>query len=75
MAIIKLHKVTYKEELLNGYHVRNGYELILFNTDTLITAEPSKQGGTDIRHKAAMVSGFTCKETIDEIEQLIKTEK
>jgi hypothetical protein len=71
MAIIKLRKVKFKEEARKW--VENGYEPILFNTDTLITAIPNPESGrTHIRHRAAMVDAFDCKESLEEIEKLIK---
>ena len=72
MAIIRLHRVTYSGKTVNGFNVRNGFEPILFNTDTIIKIEVDRNEGSHITHKEAMVSGFNCKETLEEIEALIE---
>lgn len=44
---------------------------ILFNTNEMIMAEESEYGGTYITYKKAMVDGMYCKETLEEVTNLI----
>jgi hypothetical protein len=44
---------------------------ILFNTNEMITAEKSVYGGTRITYKKAMVDVLYCKETLEQVTNLI----
>lgn len=71
MPIIKLHKRVYSKETDKaGYFIPIGWEPILFNTDMIITID-EKNGWTHVKYKEALVNGFTCRETMDEILNLI----
>lgn len=50
---------------------------ILFNTNEMISASNYEDsiGGSYIQYKRALVSAYECKQTIEEIEQLIQKSK
>lgn len=76
MAIIKLTQQKY--ESIN--RTRAGWEnmkkvseqVILFNTSEMIMTETEDNGCTRVTYKRAMVDSFYCKETVDEIYNLIQ---
>lgn len=75
MAIIKLTRLTYvtinptKTGRDNQRLERK--EIILFNTNEMITAEPNEDGTTTIKYKKAMVDSFQCEETLEEVYDAI----
>jgi hypothetical protein len=75
MKIIKITQQTWKAISPYKTGIDNqrldSEEPILFNTSEMITAESSEFGGTYITYKKAMVGGLYCKETLDEIFELI----
>lgn len=69
MPIIKLHKRVYSRDR-EAHLIPIGWEAVLLNTDTIIKVE-NAQGFTHILHNEGKVNGFTCKESMDEILNLI----
>lgn len=76
MAIIKLTKQKYKTINPTKTGADNlkliEEKIILFNTNEMIIAESNDLGGTQITYKRAMTDAFNCKETLEEIYNLIK---
>lgn len=68
--IIKLHRRTY--EWVSGNQGKPiGWEEILFNSNEIILVEKSKKEYTCVDYKRAMLSSFICRETLDQIYNLI----
>lgn len=75
MAIIKLTTLATETILEHGEYVLKvkGEGKILFNTNEMITASNSKDcPGSYITYKRALVDSIRVKETIEEIQELIK---
>ena len=70
MAIIKLTKLNSVWNENTKKYEDTPNTTILFNTNELITAETTKNGFTHIKYKEAMVNGFCCVESLDEIYKL-----
>ena len=75
MKIIKITKQVWKtidptKTGIDNQRLDREYT-ILFNTNEMITAKESEHGGTYITYKKAMVDGMTCRETLDELNNLI----
>lgn len=68
MKIISITKQDWKK--VNDVPIVREYP-ILFNTNEMIIAEASEWGGTRIEYKKAMVGVIYCKETLEEITNLI----
>jgi maltodextrin utilization protein YvdJ len=79
MAIIKLTKQNYKaiSPTKAGWdNLRlESEEVILFNTNELIMVTTNGIGKAKIEYKRAMVSSFDCKETLEEVFELINNSK
>jgi hypothetical protein len=79
MAIIKLtqqkHKVIDPTKTGADNLKLISETIILFNTNEMIIAEPNYIGGTTITYKKALTDAFNCKETLEEIQKLIKQTK
>jgi hypothetical protein len=63
--IIRLTKLVFKDNIVVSE------KSVLFNTTELISAEED-QYGTRIKYKEAIVNGFSCRESLEDIERLIK---
>jgi hypothetical protein len=75
MKIIKITKQEWKTINPTSWGIENQrlekeYP-ILFNTNEMITAKENEFGGTHITYKKAMVDGMNCKETLEELTNLI----
>jgi hypothetical protein len=68
MKIISITKQDWRTE--NNAPIVKEYP-ILFNTNEMITAETSEWGGTRIEYKKAMVGVLYCKETLEEVTNII----
>lgn len=75
MKIIKITKQEWKtinptKTGIDNQRLDREYP-ILFNTNEMITAKENEYGGTYITYKKAMVDGMNCKETLEELTNLI----
>ncbi len=75
MKIIKITKQEWKtinamKTGIDNQRLDSEYQ-ILFNTNEMITAEESVYGGTRITYKKAMVDVLYCKETLEEVNNMI----
>lgn len=71
MPVIRLHRYIGHWE--KQQFVFDHWEPILFQTDSMTTAE-TKDEGTKVTYREAMAGSFVCRETLSDIEKLIHLE-
>lgn len=77
MSIIKITIYKTQNEYQKGRIKVIEEKEILFNTNEMISASNYEDsiGGSYIQYKRALVDAYECKQTIEEIEQLIQQSK